>query len=685
MKIILKSILVVGLLVQSIAFAEVFNVNDTADTDDVNAGDGICATIMGLCTLRAAITEANSLEGVDTINIPSGTYTTASSLSIYSAIIIIGENTGTTIVDANDSARVFFISTNQPVSMSGFTVQGGNAGTSGLGGGIYINSNGDVTLSAMNVNNNKANSGCGIGAGSPINQLTITDSVIENNLGITGGSGPSTSIGGGLRLSQGTVTITDSTIRGNTADSGGGLVYISVDLTIRNTTISDNIATVNTSSNGVEIGGVGGGINAGGGSITKITNSTISNNKAMNNGGGIYMANGYSSVSLFNTTVTNNTADFDDDGNGQGGGIIGGSTSSGGLNFELSNSIVAGNNSNTGVGPDCDSSQLGIISHGYNLIGDNTNCNFSAELGDKIGDSITPIDTMTGPLANNGGSTFTHALLDGSPAIDAGNPASCTDNTGATITTDQRGNMRPSDGGTGMAICDIGAYERSVPPVADAGNDQVVNFSESVELIGTGSIAAVGIASFSWMQLPSNTVTLINATTDVASFSAPSESIVLTFELTIIDNDGLSDSDTVTVTVNAPPVANAGVDQTVNTGDMVNLNGSGSSDADGSIQSYIWTQESGDAVTLNAANSANPDFVAPATGGTLSFQLTVTDNNGAVSNDIVTVTVNQAPGQAPGNTQPNNNGNGGGGSFNIIFLMMLAGISIFRRQFEKYN
>lgn len=679
----IKSILFLGLLFHSFTFAAEFNVNDTADADDNNAGDGICATIMGACTLRAAISEANSLAGADTIILPSGIYNTSSSLSITSAITISGEITGTTIVDANDSARVFFISTSQPVSMSGFTVQGGNAGTSGLGGGIYINSNGDVTLSAMNVNNNKANSGCGIGAGSPINQLTIADSVIENNLGITGGSGPSTSIGGGLRLSQGTVTITDSTIRGNTADSGGGLIYISADLTIRNTTISDNIATVKIASNGVEIGGDGGGLSVGSGSITKIINSTISNNKAINNGGGIFMANGFSSVSLFNTTVTNNAADFNDDGNGQGGGIIGGSTSSGGLNFELSNSIVAGNSSSTGVGPDCDSSQLGIISNGFNLIGDNTNCGFTANLNDQIGDSITPIDPMLGPLADHGGPTFTHALLDGSPAIDAGNPANCTDNTGATITTDQRGNMRPSDGGTGMVICDIGAYEKSVLPTAVAGNDQVVAFGDTVDLNGTNSSAVAGIASYSWAQVPSETVTLVNAATDTASFVAPAESVVLTFELTVTDNNGLTANDSVTITVNAAPTTNAGQDQTVNTGDTVNLNGSGSNDTDGSIQSYLWMQESGDTVTLNNANSANPDFVAPATAGTLSFLLKVTDNYGAVSNDTVTVTVNQAPSQTPsnpgsGNPQTNNGGSGGG-STGMIFLAMLAGISFLRR------
>ena len=549
----IKSILFFGLLFHSFVFAAEFNVNDIADTDDNNAGDGICATIMGGCTLRAAITEANSFAGADTINLPSGIYNTSSSLSITSAITIIGENPDTTIVDANDSARVFSINNSQPLTMSGFTIQGGNAGTSGHGGGIFINSSNDVTLSGMNISNNSANVGGGIASGSQANQLDIVASVIEQNSGITGGAGPSTSWGGAIHFGRGTITITGSTIRDNTADVGGALHIGSsfiTDLTIRNTTVSNNTATVQESGGGAEMGGNGGAIHQGG-AATKIINSTISNNKAFNSGGGIILVNGFSSVSLFNTTIVNNIADFDENGNGQGGGIFGGPLSGGGgLNLELSNSIVAENISNSGVGPDCQSTTLGIISNGYNIIGNNTNCSFIANVGDQIGDSTTPFDPMTGPLADNGGSTFTHALLAGSPAIDAGNPTGCVDNNGVTINTDQRGETRPLDGGGGTSICDIGAYETIPYPIADAGDDQVVAFGDTVFLTGTGSSAASGIALYSWVQLPSETVTLVDATTDTASFVAPDASTVLTFELTVIDNNGAESSDTVTVAVN---------------------------------------------------------------------------------------------------------------------------------------
>ena len=73
-------------------------------------------------------------------------------------------------------------------------------------------------------------------------------------------------------------------------------------------------------------------------------------------------------------------------------------------------------------------------------------------------------------LQDNGGTTFTHALLAGSPAIDGGNPAGCTDPWGNPLTTDQRGEVRPADGnGDCTAICDIGAYE--VPAADDTDSD----------------------------------------------------------------------------------------------------------------------------------------------------------------------------------------------------------------------
>lgn len=94
---------------------------------------------------------------------------------------------------------------------------------------------------------------------------------------------------------------------------------------------------------------------------------------------------------------------------------------------------------------------------------------------------------------------------------------------------------------------------------------------------------------------------------------------------------------------NSPPTANAGPDRIVAPGAAVSLDGSGSSDANGTIATYAWTQSSGATVTLSAANTATPGFTAPSASGALVFQLTVTDNGGASRSDTVTVTVNASP------------------------------------------
>lgn len=113
-------------------------------------------------------------------------------------------------------------------------------------------------------------------------------------------------------------------------------------------------------------------------------------------------------------------------------------------------------------------------------------------------------------------------------------------------------------------------------------------------------------------------------------------------------SDGTSnDTGTVTIEVrpeqvgNEPPVADAGADQTVDENDPVSLNGTASSDPDGTIDAYSWTQTAGPAVVLSNANTATPSFTAPEVNATetLTFQLTVTDDAGGNDTDSTNVRV----------------------------------------------
>jgi hypothetical protein len=93
---------------------------------------------------------------------------------------------------------------------------------------------------------------------------------------------------------------------------------------------------------------------------------------------------------------------------------------------------------------------------------------------------------------------------------------------------------------------------------------------------------------------------------------------------------------------NDPPVANAGLDQTVDEGVVVTLNGSSSTDPDDGIASYLWTKTGGPAVTLSNTTAVQPTFTAPdvgLNGDTLTFQLRVTDNGGLQSTDIIIVNI----------------------------------------------
>lgn len=193
-------------------------------------------------------------------------------------------------------------------------------------------------------------------------------------------------------------------------------------------------------------------------------------------------------------------------------------------------------------------------------------------------------------------------------------------------------------------------------PTVDAGLPQAVDEGAAVTLAGTATDPEDGAnLALTWRQIGGPAaVNPSGADTATLRFTAPDVSgdTVLQFELRAQDSAGGSATDAVAVTVhdldvpNAPPVADAGDDLTVDAGDAVALDGSASHDAeDGSNLTYAWTQLEGPAVVLSDAAAARPGFRAPEdeAGATLRFSLTVTDTGNASHADEVVITVRPLP------------------------------------------
>ena len=430
-----------------------FPVTSTVDDIDDNPGNGLCHTdplgpAAGLCTLRAAVMEANRTSGPGAnIMLPAGIYTLTISADVADndnkgdlnlttpasgnpLIMIIGAGAGSTIIDGQLLDRVFHVESGRTATISGVTIRGGNASSGGSGGGIL--NFGSLTVSNTTIRGNSAvSSGGGI---RNEGTLVLTNSTLSLNDADTGG---------GIS-NRGPLTLIQSTIGGNTAGYGGGISN-GGPLTVIQSTISDNFAILD-----------GGGINNAGSLF--LVNSTLSGNNADGDGGGIFNA---FTANVYNTTILGNGADFDRDVNG---GSAGGVYNFSGATFNLLNTLIAGNT--VGNAPVYDECTGTLNSYGRNLIG------LSGEGGLCTVNQITggghpPLNSQytLGPSQNNGGPTWTIALLRGSNAIDAGDPNSgCTDYNGDTIPTDQRGAARAVDGNLdGVARCDIGAYEYRPP------------------------------------------------------------------------------------------------------------------------------------------------------------------------------------------------------------------------------
>ena len=183
------------------------------------------------------------------------------------------------------------------------------------------------------------------------------------------------------------------------------------------------------------------------------------------------------------------------------------------------------------------------------------------------------------------------------------------------------------------------------PPIVNAGADQSVDAGVIVALSGTARDPDGSIASYLWEQTGGTMSVLSGTTSATAMFTAPDVSVdeTLTFRLTVTDNDGAEATDEVMIVVrrvNKPPIVNAGADQSVDAGVIVALSGT-ARDPDGSIASYLWEQTGGTMSVLSGTTSATAMFTAPdvSVDETLTFRLTVTDNDGAEATDEVMIVV----------------------------------------------
>ena len=439
-------------------------------------------------SIAAAVAKANSN---DTIKIASGTYTGNGSevVLIDKNLTLLGgwdatfnSQNGTSIIDGGSSQRGVKIADSLVTRIDRFTIQHGNETLEG-GGGIFLDYRSRLTLENSQVQDNQ-------GSGIRIGNFTV---LILNNSRVTGNSSPGK--GGGISSEEATITLNKSLIADNTANSDGGGIMTWGSLTISDSTISGNTSSgissrgggifnqngktkmINSAVVGNSCDEQGGGIygndmdlensliagnvayNGGGIYTTQITldRTTIQGNLAEESGGGIY--NG-GKVVMTNSTISGNVANED------GGGIFAGqilsynttvsgnsALGSGGGIYSYAqplifqNTILAKNGAN--VAPECFGT---VTSNGYNLIGNVAGCTYQSGPGDLIN-----VDARIGrPFGWNGVLT----LMPDSPAIDAGDPTGCKDPNGDPLVEDQLGTARPLDGNQdSTSVCDIGSFE----------------------------------------------------------------------------------------------------------------------------------------------------------------------------------------------------------------------------------
>ena len=351
-------------------------------------GAGSLRKALGTVCVGGTINFSDTLAG-QTITLLSGP------LNLGKNVTIDASAAPGLILSGNHTDRVFIVNAGVTATVKGVTVTNGEA--TDLAGGILINGN-----------------------------LTLDHAVVSNNHVNTASFNPSTDYwkgGGGIYVGgSGTLMMNHSTLRDNSTQlvDGGGLYgFPGSTITITNSTLSGNTA-----------GNTGGAFRSLGNAT--ITNSTLSGNRSLGwYGGAMFVTDGV--VNMIHSTVANNTSP-----EWAAADVFVGTFTSANATLAFTNSIVSSAQSNCFFAP-WGPGLVTLTANHNNLFSDG-----SCFVGST---DLVTANVGIGPLADNGGPTFTHALLPGSPAIDAADNAACS-------ATDQRGITRPQG-----AQCDIGSYE----------------------------------------------------------------------------------------------------------------------------------------------------------------------------------------------------------------------------------
>ncbi|TFG62061.1 MAG: hypothetical protein E4H28_08125, partial [Gemmatimonadales bacterium] len=419
-----------GLCRDEIIVTKVEDTNRICTTDD--------------CSLREAISLSNACPGLQTVHIPEGTYALDSErclpecrsypaeISISSTVNLEGQSGPVVIV-----GLVLRIDrTAGDVNLSDFTLTHSYSswGVPTEGATVFIANGASVTMTHVTIEHSSP-------AIHNFGNLVFQRGIIRDNQNAS-------TVGGLWNDGDGNATIQDSLVEGNRSDDGpGGIRQSGASLIIIRSTIRGNESRIGAAGLSVEPPRSSDAPP----SVTSVIDSTFTGNRGV--AVSVWSGTGRLPVDFVNTTISGNSQGVSVGGRlrlrnvtiarNEGAGLALGYEDS---EIEAEDTIVADNG-----GGNClnDAGSAGTIrSLGYNLDTDGT-CGFSGP-GDLSG-----LEAELAPLADNGGSTWTHALRVNSPAVDAGGPG-CAD-------ADQRGIARPSGAG-----CDIGSYELrllfDVPP-----------------------------------------------------------------------------------------------------------------------------------------------------------------------------------------------------------------------------